>query len=100
MVRALSKECLERLTLALRFRNVHDDITHRMEGFGAQRLGEEIGFILQRVHVRHLDAHLLDHLSHEEMAPKDVLRLGVVFRVVSQVAGTRVVDAHLDGLAI
>ena len=71
-----------------------------MEDLGAEGLREEVCLIVGGVHVWDLEAHLLDHLAHEVMPAEYVLGLGVMLGVVREIARTRVVDAHLDRLAV
>ena len=57
---------------------VHDGIAaHCGEMLGLERLGEEVRPVVDGLDEGDGDALLLDELADEEVAPLDVLRLGV-----------------------
>ena len=61
---------------------VHDGIAHCGEMLGLERLGEEVRPVVDGLDEGDGDALLLDELADEEVAPLDVLRLGVQLGVV------------------
>ena len=54
--------------------HVHEDITHAIEVLGSQRLGEEVGQVVNGLHERHSQLHVLHAFPHIEVTTIDVFR--------------------------
>ena len=67
-----------------------------VEGFGRERLREEIGHVVGSRHVRDNEALILDELAYVKVAALNVLHLFVVLGVVREVASAAVVGRELD----
>eukprot|EP00966_Prymnesium_polylepis_P274111 6332341-Prymnesium_polylepis.1 len=59
---------------------VHAEATQDDEALGLERLGEEVGDVVGRADMRHVELELLDHVPHVEVAAGHVLRAVVVLR--------------------
>eukprot|EP00965_Chrysotila_dentata_P175927 5807842-Pleurochrysis_carterae.AAC.1 len=55
-------------------RDIHDDVAHRKEHFGSERLCEEVGKVRRTLHERYGNVVCFNALAHEEVSPVDVLR--------------------------
>ena len=64
-----------------------------LEGCAVDVLGEDVGRVLRRRDVLRHDNLSVVELADVEVATKDVLRLGVVHRVLGDCDGTRAVNA-------
>ena len=80
--------------------DVHDDVPHAKERLSRQRLSEEIGHVVRRLHEGNTQLHVLDALSNEEVAPVDVLSARVHLGVVSERERALVVQAKLGGRVV
>mmetsp|Transcript_63049 Transcript_63049/g.140429 ORF Transcript_63049/g.140429 Transcript_63049/m.140429 type:complete len:375 (-) Transcript_63049:181-1305(-) len=76
-------------------RLIHDDLSHGAEGFGFERLGEEVRPVVGRANERDVDLELLHHITNEEVAALDVLCLVVMLRVVGQRPSSHVVGGEV-----
>ena len=65
---------------------VYDGIAHGREMLGLERFGEEVRPIVDGLDKGDGDALLLDELAYEEVAPLDVLGLGVQLGAVGEIA--------------
>ena len=78
---------------------VHDLLAERLELLARERLGEEVGEVLEALDVLDLDLPGLDELANLELLAQDVLRLVVHDRVLGDAQRGRVVDLD-DGRAL
>ena len=74
---------------------VHGEAPEGEKALGLERLGEEVGNVVERADERHLELELLHHVAHIEVAALHVLGAVVVLRVVGEVAGARVVGREV-----
>ena len=78
---------------------IHDHVAHGKEGTWRQRLGEEVGQVVDAADEGDHDLQLLDLLAHEEVASVDVLGSCMVLRVVGQVDRSFIIDVDWCGAA-
>ena len=74
---------------------IHQDVAEAKEGFRVERLGKEVGDVVGGADERDVKLEGLDHVTDEEVAAGDVLRLVVVLGVVRQVAGRLVIAMEM-----
>ena len=72
-------------------RYIHDFVAHEEEVLAHKGLGEEVSDVVRRGHERHAQLAVLDTFSYEIVPSLDVLRLGMMFRVVCEIDGRHVV---------
>ena len=72
-------------------RYIHDFVAHEEEMLAHEGLGKEVSDVVRRGHERHAQLAVLDTFSYEIVPALNVLRLGMMFRVVREVDGRLVV---------
>ena len=75
--------------------HIHDLVTHREEHGSRQRLGEEVGEVVHRVHKGTPDTVILHELANEEMTTLDVLHPPVVLGVVGHIDSRTIVNEEV-----
>ena len=75
--------------------HIHEDVAEAEEGFRVERLGKEVGDVVGGADEWDVELEGLDHVTDEEVAAGDVLRLVMVLGVVRQVAGRLVIAMEM-----
>ena len=67
---------------ALTWHVIHDDVSQTKEAFRVEWLGEEVGKVRVGMYKRHLDLHVLNTFTYEEVPAGYVFHSGMVFGVI------------------